>query len=119
MTLYIQKNKSTMGFLGNLFNKVKSGVSKALGVGGSVLRRVGEVGGKVTRWLGNNASTIGTLVGGGLSLLPGGAAVGLPLMVGSQAVGNFAKSKPVQNVVRGINDVGQAATQGAQYLNQR
>ena len=104
-----------MGFIGNLFNRGKRVVGKTLAVGGSALKRISDVGGNVVKFLGNNAGAIGTVAGTGLSLM-GFPEFGIPLAAGASAIGNFAKSKPVQNTVRGISDVGGALQQGGDIL---
>ena len=108
-------NQSKMGFLGNLFNRAKKVVGKGLQFGGAVLRKAGDIGGSAIKTIGDNAGLLGGIAGTGLSLI-GLPEIGIPLAAGAATLGNFAKSKPVQNTVRGVTDVGNALQQGGDIL---
>ena len=102
--------------LGNLFGKIRHVGGKALGIGGNVLKKIGQIGGQAVKTIGDYGGLIGTAGGGVAAAITGNPAM---LMKGSQmgaAAQNFANSKATQNVIRGISDVGNSASSAGQYL---
>jgi len=102
--------------IGNLLNKAKSIGSKVLGGFGSALKKIGDIGGQAVKTIADHAGIIGTGLGGVAAAISGNPDM---LVKGAQiggAVQGFARNKATQNVIRGVKDVGAAASSGSQYL---
>ncbi len=100
-----------MGFL----DKLKSFGSKVLRVGGNVAKTIGNIGGKVADFASRNAGWMGNIAGGALTSL------GMPFLgAGAVALGNtiqkVASAKPTQNILRGVQDLGQVSQDASQML---
>lgn len=100
-----------MGF----WRSLKNIGGKVLKVGGSVLRKIGDIGGGVADFAKNNAGMLGNILGTGLTI-SGFPQIGVPVAAAGNAIQQFAGDKRTQNVIRGIKDVGQAAQDGSRYL---
>ena len=102
-----------MGFM-DFLRGVGRAVAKPLEFGGKVLKGIGEFGGQAVKFLGEHAPTIGKVVGAAVAPF---APKATPFITAiGDKIGQLANSKPVSNVLRGVNDVGKAAAAGASML---
>lgn len=101
---------------GNIIRKVGKVIGRGLELGGSGLKRLGDIGGSAIKFLGDHGSTIGT-IGGAAATLLGAPELAPAIMGAGRYAENVSRSRAAQNVVRGINDVGNAMSSGGQRLS--
>lgn len=111
---FLAREKRSM--IGTILHKVRHGLGKTLEFGGNALRKIGDFAGKAADFTVRNGSTLGTLAGLGIGAATGNPALGVSIASAGHALQQHAASRPVQNTIRGIRDVGNAAGTAANRL---